>query len=314
VESRHKAWPVTQYVTSLAGLEEFARSYAGERMLCYGINPRPAVLTRPDGRLRSARDDDIAACQNLVLDFDLDDAITAGRLEELKRFLARADEYVLGLGLRKPIRAATGRGSHLLFAFPQIPTCEYPDLGERWRCFRDDLYNAMRPELDAIGARLDRTQDLRRVVRCYGTAKPGVGYASRFYGRARCEDARLRERLLSLFPRAVLATPAACPPLTITDNLPTWFTDLLNCDDRLQQLWRGVGKPAGMDQSSTGYDFTIARYLIRHGHNDPDELGTILTLRPDASVRRHSKGSAYVARTIQNALATTTHREGEGAA
>src|SRR5579872_2392752 len=44
----------------------------------------------------------------------------------------------------------------------------------------------------------DSTQDLRRMVRCYGTGKPGVGVVSRFYGRERVEDAALRDYLLGL--------------------------------------------------------------------------------------------------------------------
>jgi hypothetical protein len=301
----HKAWPITQYVSSVAGVEDLVRQYAGERFVCYGINPRPAILTKPDGRLRSATEADIGVSQNVLLDLDLEGTVTPERLDALKAFLARADEYFTALGCRRPVLAATGRGSHLLFAYQPIPVATCPDLRERLRAFRDQFCRAVQQDLTRLAARVDRTQDLRRVTRVYGTSKPGVASISRFYGRERNEDEALREHLLRLDVSTTVA-PVPPPPLTVSDALPDWFTSLLATDDRLRALWQGEGKPAGMDQATSGYDYSLVRYLIRHGHQDPDQLGTILSLRPAGSVRRHQKSTEYVARRVQQALSRSS--------
>jgi hypothetical protein len=298
---RHGSWPVVEYVTSLAGLESVVRTYAGERMVCYGLNPRLAILTKPDGRLRSATEADIRVSQNLLLDLDLEGNVTPDRLDSLKRFLRVADEYVAALGCARPVRAATGRGSHLLFAYAPILVEEYPDVRERLRWFRDQLAVAVRQELSRLEVRLDSTQDLRRVVRVYGTAKPDVGVVSRFYGRDRVEDAGLRDFLL----RLPCCTQSAAPevmPLALGDVLPSWFTALLAEDECLRGLWRGEGKTRG-DVTASGYDYSLVQSLVRRGHADPSELGTILSLRPGGGAS--AKGREYLARTVARALRGT---------
>ncbi len=60
----------------------------------------------------------------------------------------------------------------------------------------------------------------------------------------------------------------------------------------------------GSDQSSSGYDYTLVRALIRYGHTSPEELGTILALRPHGAALSRQKGPDYIARTVHNALAS----------
>jgi hypothetical protein len=270
-------------------------------MVCYGLNPRPAILSKADGRLRSATETDIRVSQNLLLDLDLEGTITPERLDSLKRFLRVADEYVASLGCARPVRAATGRGSHLLFAYAPVLVEEYPDVRERLRSFRDQFAIAVRQDLSRLEVRLDSTQDLRRVVRVYGTAKPDVGVVSRFYGRERHEDAGLRDYLLRL-PCCTQSAAPAVVPLALGDVLPAWFTVLLAEDERLRGLWQGEGKTRG-DVTASGYDFSLVQSLVRLGHADPSELGTILALRPGGctSAKRHE----YLARTVARALRAT---------
>jgi hypothetical protein len=116
----HDAWPITRYITSAAELLHIVRQYAGERMICSGLNPRPAILRHKDGRLRSATETDIAISQTLLLDIDLHATVTPERMDNLRRFLNRADEYFASNGLQRPVRARTTRGSHLLFAYDPI--------------------------------------------------------------------------------------------------------------------------------------------------------------------------------------------------
>jgi hypothetical protein len=178
----HQAWPLTHYLTSIHDLIALVRQHAGERLVCYGLNPRPGILRRPDGRLRSAKEPDITISQSLLLDLDLEGTPSPERLRSLVRFLSTADEYFASLGLHRPVRAATGRGSHLLFAYPPILVDQYPDVRERLRTFKQEFSKAHRQDLARLEARVDSTQDLRRMVRVYGTSKPGIGIISRFYG------------------------------------------------------------------------------------------------------------------------------------
>jgi hypothetical protein len=287
-------------VTSRSGVEDIVRQYHGERLVCYGLNPRPAILTKADGRLRSAGEADIRFCQNTVLDLDLEGAVTSARLDALKRFLRVADEYFDSLGYQRPVRVSTGRGSHLLFAFPPIHTEHCPGLRDALRLFRNRFHAAVRHDLSHLEVRLDTTQDLRRVVRVYGTAKPDVGIVSRFYGKERVEDEALREVLLA----SAGSTQSTPPPISveIAAALPSWFSDLLATNERLRRLWHGEGKTTG-DRTSSGYDYSLACSLIRRGKDDPNELGTILSLRPGGHAPQ--RGPEYLNRTITNALRST---------
>jgi hypothetical protein len=261
-------------------------------MLCYGINPRPMMLRRPDGRVRSARDTDIAITQNLLLDIDLLDTVTPARLAALVRFLRLADKYFHDLGLQRPVRAATGRGSHLLLGYPPILTTEHPDVADRLRDFKARFAAAHRQDLARLEARVDgSTLSLRAMARVYGTPKPGRAGVSRFYGRERVDDAELRDYLLRLDVQQ--RAPPDDRPVTVADHLPDWFTHLLATDAVVRSLWRGRGKPAGTDQTSSGYDFSLVRSLAQRGYTDPDVLGTIMSLRPRGwpSVRRKERAT-----------------------
>ncbi len=48
----------------------------------------------------------------------------------------------------------------------------------------------------------------------------------------------------------------------ITPALPEWFTQLLQTDAIVRNLWQGRGKPAGTDQRGSGYDYNH-RLVVR---------------------------------------------------
>jgi hypothetical protein len=295
---RHDAWPRTHYITNTNQLIYLVRSFAGKRLVCYGINPRPTVLRHENGRIRSAQETDITTSQTLLLDLDLHGTITPAREQSLQELLGNVGEYCTSLGITPPTRATTGRGVHLLFAYPPINVTDYSDIRGQLRTFREQLISELRNDLDHLEARIDETTDLRRMSRVYGTSKPDIGIISRFHGSNRVLDQALQDYLLSL-PAAARAPPSASKPLlVIGDKLPGWFTTLLQHDKRLQDLWYGRGKPAGTDHSRTGYDFSLIRCLMRCGIASPDELATILALRPT----NRDKPQAYLCRTTLKAL------------
>jgi hypothetical protein len=293
----HDAWPRTHYVTSYAQLERLVRSDAASRLVCYGLNPRPRMLTTEDGRLRSAKEEDITASQSLVIDIDLEGPVTPARTTDLLAFLGTADQYFRELGMNRPVRAKTGRGSHLLFAYEPISVAIVPDVRERLRQYKNDFVTAHRHDLRRLEARVDSTQDLRRMVRVYGTSKPGVGIISRFYGGRRNPDENLREYLLGM-----RITPTTGPGAAkgVQVSLPA----LLLQDATFNGLWHGTGKPAGTDQSNSGYDYAIASYLARMGKTI-DEIAMILSQRPMGQKERDAKGPSYLTRTATNASNNT---------
>lgn len=301
----HRSWPLNRFVRSEFELSQLVSAYAGERLLCYGINPRPSPWPREHGH-RSAKEHDIETGQSLVLDLDLEGTPSAARLAGVTRFLDTADDYWHSLGIRKPVRAFSGgRGYHLLFAYPPVVTAAVPDLRERHRLFRSRFVAATKPELSKLELRVDAgTLNLRAMVKVYGTGKPGGGL-SRFYGRERVEDQSLRDHLLGLYvPQRSVGNGVIVR--RVGDTLPSWFAQRLQDDPLLCALWGGRGKTSG-DTSNSGYDFSIIARLAAQGYRDPDDLATILHLRPIGLAERERKGRSYVERSVAIALRRVSH-------
>jgi hypothetical protein len=264
-------------------------------MVCYGINPRDEILRHSHGFPRSAKEHDITVGQNLLIDLD------ARQPDEqrLQRVLRRADQYVTTIGLNAAVRSYTGRGAHLLFAYGPLSVKEYPDLKQRLTTFKERLAQALRYDLQRNGITIDSTQDLRRMVRVYGTAKPSIGIKSTFPITTREPDKQLTEYLTQL-PVTTITTTSK-DPIMIAPALPPWFPELLKNDHHLRDLWNGQGKPAGTDTTNSGYDYTIAKILTKHTNN-PSEIATIINQRPKGRTARERKGTTYLERTINNAM------------
>lgn len=104
--------------------------------------------------------------------------------------------------------------------------------------------------------------------------------------------------------------PASAAPahVTIADAISPAVQALLTYDTKVHGYFHGHGKRERdehgkpLDDSSSGYDFSLVLSLIRNGVTAPSELGTALWHRPDGAAR--TKGADYIARTVQRALAT----------
>ena len=131
------------------------------------------------------------------------------------------------------------------------------------------------------------------------TAKPDVGIVRRFYGGKRVEDEALRDYLLNL---KVPEPQIGKLPLETRADLPGWFSELLDRDQRTRELWSGSGKPRNTDRSRSGFDYSLVRRLLWLAHKNIDELATILALRPEGAVKKSGEDGRYMRRTIGNAL------------
>ena len=95
----HQTYPVVAYIQNAGDLVRFVEHYANERMVCFGLNPRPRVFTNQYGRPRSARTNEIEVAQNLVLDFDPQGAVTRSWRDRTWKLLDHIDDYLTSEGL-----------------------------------------------------------------------------------------------------------------------------------------------------------------------------------------------------------------------
>lgn len=294
---KHQTYPKITYAKSEKEVTDFVKKYASTHMVCYGVNPRPIIFKNEYDYPRSAADVEIQESKNMVFDFDFITKKTTPQVHnQFSHFLKKTDDYFRDLGLQQPVRAFTGGGYHLLFAYPSISLDEHPDLRGKLRQFRQSFYLAHKHDLSRLEVKLDSTFDLRRVVRIYGTAKPYIdSIPSKFFGHSRIEDSALREYILNIEEHPV--TGKSFKP---NGSLPEWFTKLLENDDQLKHFWEGTEKPVGTDHSRSGYDYSLVRRLIYLGHRNLDELAAILANRPNGA--GHEKGQKYIWTTIGNAL------------
>lgn len=296
----NRVFPITSYAKSSKDVLDFVKKYSPERLVLYGINPRPMIYKNDKGYFRSALEHEIEICQNMYIDIDPQSKnFSKEQIAKLELSLEKFDQFFLDQGLLAPVNAFTGRGYHKLLAFPPIKVSECPDMAQRQKLFAEQFQQAFKRELEDLEVKIDQTFDLVRKAKIYGTAKPKIGVISKFYGNERKEDEALKNCLINLkIPEAGLEGKL----LNLGHDLPPWFKSLLIRDSKLQSLWSGEGKTEGQDSSRSGYDFSVVKSLLGMGYKNIDELGTILALRPNGGVKGSGKGEQYLRHTIANAL------------
>lgn len=306
-EHNRDKFPIVWFTKSESEVVEFVRKHHRTRMVAFGLNDRTQIHRNDRGFVRAAREEEIPAAKNLLIDIDPQTKnVTPAHDEALRAFIKEANDYFQDLGLQPPAHASSGRGYHLLFAYPAVATSECPAIAARQRAFVEHFSDDYHKELSRLEARVDSTQDLRRMVKIYGTAKPEVGVISRFYGGERTEDAELRTHLLAVEMEAYSAKPLNGKPsygpllLSIGSELPSVVAALMRNDHKLRDLYDGRGKVEG-DTTGSGYDFSLARRLLASGVSDVSAIATVLALRPGGSFQT-GKDESYLRRTIANAL------------
>lgn len=298
---QNKTFPRISYARTENDVINFVKKYAETYMVCYGINPRQKIFKNNKNYPRAAYENEIELSQNLLMDFDFKSKnTTKEQIAEFELFIQKTNQYFLELGIKIPTTAYTGRGYHFLFAYPPIKVTAYPDIAERLKEFCNQFRETFKKDLQRLEVKLDNTQDLRRMLKIYGTAKPKIGIISKFYGDKRMEDNGLRDYLLKM--EIHQSESELLSVLKTSGELPLWFQNLLAMDSRIKELWEGYGKPQDTDTTGSGYDFSLAKYLLNLGYQNIGELATILALRPEGAVRKSGKGDGYIRRTIANAL------------
>jgi len=302
---QNKAFPRVWYAKDERELLSFLNRYHGSHMCCYGVNPRAEILRNDKNYPRRAGESDIAEVQNFYLDFDYADEIKDGKqAKTLEDFLDEVDSYLLENKFNRPVRAFSGKGYHLLFALPTIQVSEHEDISDRLNAFWQKLHDKYASDTESLGIKMDKTTDLARVAKIYGTKKPGSYDISRFTGDQRIEDNSLLEYLLSL-PIEQSKLPKGSQskglPITTYDSLPMEFSKMIENNLEIARLWEGTGKNSG-DSSRSGYDMSLLHACIKQGITDPRDLATILALRDNGGVKSSGKGDDYIRVTVMKAL------------
>ena len=296
---KKKALPKIWYAKQGVAVIRFVEKYHGDHTCCYGINPRPVILQNKNRYNRSAREDDILIITNIFFDIDFDSkAPSDEQIAALRLFLFKTEPYFESLGISMPLINFSGRGYHLLFSPAPISVEENPDIKKRLVHFLKLFREAFSGDIAELGASLDNVMDLSRVVKIYGTRKPGYSRISRFEGSLRIEDHNLKSHLLAM---ELTEDSASSEELLLHSSLPDKFSSLLRSDEVTQNLWNGQGKSKG-DTSSSGYDFSLVKHCMRQGITDIADLATILALRSSGSVQTSSKDERYIRTTIANAI------------
>lgn len=190
--------PIIWYTKKPAVVRSLIHKYSGYRTVCYGLNLRPGIFCTKQGFVRSAFEHEIEYGMNILFNLNfLTKNVSKGQYHEFLEFLKKSEAYFKDLGLKTPGHAFSGHGFHLILAYSPISVRECPDLADRQRAFCNHFRNAFSQQFERLEMVLDSNQDLRRIVKAYGTAKPG-GLISRFYRTRRIEDYALRNLLLNL--------------------------------------------------------------------------------------------------------------------
>jgi hypothetical protein len=166
----------------------------------------------------------------------------------------------------------------------------------------------------------DHTHDAARILRLPGSyhrknpATPILVEFEVFEPERQFNVSELRDALEMVGTKPLLEPVA--PASQMADDyqeppaprMPPMILALIHSKRRVAALFNGRGKPEldaegkELDRSSSGYDFSFARALIKAGAKDPEQLGAALANRPDGAAR--AKGAAYIARTVRKALET----------
>jgi hypothetical protein len=176
---------------------------------------------------------------------------------------------------------------------------------------------AIRSQFNGDGVAIDSIYNLSRIIKVIGTRsikgkntreRPHRVSAS-LNGFERLEDAKLLDAICAM-SAPVEKTPGRKRKGRKETALGGAISDrvlrVLSSSPRARALFEGRGKTElgddgkPLDQSSSGYDFSLVLYLVNKGVTDSSELATVLFHRPDGRARQ--KGQSYIERTVTRAL------------
>ena len=304
--------PRVFYATDEDAFIYVCRRCPKEMMLAVGVNPRPL-------RVRTfATNLDIETVQNFYLDVEVSRKRAwgdNGTPEEHEAAEAFVKNHLLPWfvckGFVRPKVSKSGGFYHLHLSVKPIDVKEHPDVNERLVMFYDEVRGDLASHLDPGGLKIDRTGDLRRLVKVPGSAKPSGGLQSSFDpDPTRIDDDILRAHVLSL---ACRAAGVKHEPVTVTGDfdrarIPQTFWDALETDSRLKLTWERRRTDLE-DTSRSGHDFALLGKAVHLGISDPEALAALLFHVPYNEDKWTEKGPRETKRYIEHQVKKVLERE-----
>lgn len=292
-----------------------------------GIQPRPARFMEQASnrvaRLRhGAKDDDVPCVVAIVIDIDPErPKHTPATDAELAKAIKRGKQistWAVEQGYVEPRLNMSGNGCQLWLA---VPAYEVTDLNRRTITAQLKAFEAqIRNAFNGDGVAIDSIYNLSRIIKVIGTRSiKGKNTKQRPHRLSaslstfeRVEDAKLLDaiRVLPAEEKQTSNKHGAKSSPIIAGGLSDRVLELLESSTKLNALFEGRGKPTRgadgkrLDESSSGYDFSLALTLARRGVTDPSELAAAIWHRPNSEAR--AKGQSYVERTVERALSRAT--------
>lgn len=308
---RDKRDVLTAFVNSKKHFIEICERFNAEYQVYAGLAPRPMTLCKAANLNRiikggkGAKDADIEYLTVFALDADPKrDADTGTTTSEVKAALAVCEQISTWFelrGFRKPALIASGNGGQLIASVPVTPLT--PELAAQTKAFEAET-----KKFGTDAVKIDTISNPSRILRVPGTLNiKGDGSADRPHRLSRLltplvrnEDAKLLAAIQAIPP--TMCTKDAATPINLKGGVPelgAWTKALIESDDRLNDLFNGVGKTEG-DTSPSGYHMTLAIALATRDV-PPEQIAAVLLGCPDGRARK--KGRRYVERTVARALA-----------
>jgi len=297
-----------------------------------GIQPRPFhFLDLAPNVIKplsvGAKDTDIEWLSSLVLDIDpIREKDTASTTEELDlaiKTASRVADHIATKGFLRPLVHVSGNGAHLWIAIPpsQVLDENRNEITGRLKAFETRIRHlAITPETEGK-LKVDSIYNLSRIIKVIGTLSvkgPDTKVRPHRVSRSlsefsRREDPALLDALLA-WPietdrkAGTVMTQLSAPwaEFKPASGLSPAVHALVCSNNPIRKLFEGKGKlPLGadgrpLDQSSSGYDFSLVLALARKGIVDRAELCNALWFRPDGCARE--KGARHCWRTVDAAL------------
>jgi len=316
------------------------REHDGSSQLYMGVRPRdPGLLSRSRNSVRflpkgvhAGQQGDVGVVATAVIDIDptrpKDTASTQEQLALAREVAERIQNDFVEMGWPAPIRAMSGNGVHVIFAFTPVHITDqaHRDAVEgQLKAFEAGI----RTKYTVEGIKIDTISDLPRIIKVVGTlSTKGDNTPERPWRRSYFIDEPVRIEN-PLFWDFVATLPAADEKkkAKATAGNGTNKTDIVIGDaisPKVQKAiqsknrkahWEGRCKTAlgadgtPVDTSRSGYDYTVVIDLLHAGITNPSELATALFHRPNGAGKE--KGANYVCRTVEAAIAAFKSEDDE---
>lgn len=201
IDPHKQSPPKSIFVEKKSDFVSTCKQCNGQWNIYVGINER-----KDEGKEKK----DVLSVKTVVIDIDpireTNTAATNEELEKAKLVAFEIEQSFVDLGFVRPVKAMSGNGVQLWFAFPKIEITESnrDEIEGKVKAF---IFNVQK-KFNSKDVKIDQIGDLPRIIKVMGTTSiKGIATTERphriaewLYYPGRIEDSKFREELLKLEP------------------------------------------------------------------------------------------------------------------